>query len=433
MNNSPPIDAYGIEKRDLTLGLVPLTDCAPIAVAVERGFFNEVGLNVSTTRENSWAGIRDKVAYGVLDAAQMLATMPLCATLGIGGLQCDMVVNMTLDLNGNAITLSKEICDNIRQLSKSENSISSTSPMTAEGLSRVINDRKNRNLDNLKFGIVFPMSTHDLELRYWLAHSGIDPDHDVDLVVVPPPRMAEAMQNHEIDGFCVGEPWNTIAVKEGIGEVAITKYDIWNNSPEKVLGTTSEWASSYPNTLHALAYALVKACQWIDNQDNREETCDILSLPQYVGVDKSVLIPSMTGNFKVNSVDAPRVIPDFHVFNRYSANISWHSHAIWFLHQIDRWQTADVFDITASQGRLDIRQVLNSVYREDIILNVLNGMGLPIPDQMYKREGYHKGTWILPSKSGEIEMGPDLLFDQTYFHPHDIEAMLSICESGASA
>ncbi|MEM1099320.1 MAG: CmpA/NrtA family ABC transporter substrate-binding protein, partial [Planctomycetota bacterium] len=249
------------EKRDLALGLVPLTDCAPIAVGVEKGFFREAGLNVTTTREQSWAGIRDKVAYGILDGAQMLATMPICSTLGMGGFKCEMTAAITLGLNGNAITLSTSLCEAIASEGLP---LEPNGRNTAAGLARVLQRRLAQDLPPLRLGMVFPMSTHDLELRFWLSEAGIDPDRDVELVVVPPPRMVEALRAGELAGFCVGEPWNSVAVAEGLGQVAITKHALWNHSPEKVLGVTKAWSEQNPRTHVALVSALIKAGQWLD-------------------------------------------------------------------------------------------------------------------------------------------------------------------------
>ncbi|MEM8737303.1 MAG: CmpA/NrtA family ABC transporter substrate-binding protein [Planctomycetota bacterium] len=394
------------EKTDLTLGLVPLTDCAPIAIAVEHGFFAQQGLNVTTTREHSWAGIRDQVAFGVLDAAQMLATMPLCTTLGLGGLKCPMVTALVLDLGGNAITLSTDLADALRCEAEGPEELG---VHAAEPLRRVLRQRADRGEPPLRLGMVFPMSTHDLELRFWLASAGIDPDRDVELVVVPPPRMVDALERGELSGFCVGEPWNSLAVDRGLGEAVITKQQLWNHSPEKVLGVTAQWAQNHPRTHAALIRSLLEACRWLDQPENRAAACQTLALPQYVGVDAALLEHSMTGRFATAPHAAPAEMPDFHVFHQGQANFPWRSHAVWFLTQMMRWGRLD-------RGT-DVHAVARQVIRPDLYRDAAQAMGLPCPDIDYKTEGHHPGPWALPAADGPLSMGPDQWFDGHRFDP----------------
>ncbi|MEM1026783.1 MAG: CmpA/NrtA family ABC transporter substrate-binding protein [Planctomycetota bacterium] len=397
------------EKRDLALGLVPLTDCAPIAVGVEKGFFREFGLNVTTTREQSWAGIRDKVAYGLLDGAQMLATMPICATLGVGGFQCDMTVGMTLGLNGNAITLSTALC---KAIADAGQPLGPRGANTAEGLATVIRLRQAEGKPPLRLGMVFPMSTHDLELRYWLAVAGIDPDRDVELVVVPPPRMVEALRAGELAGFCVGEPWNSVAVAEGLGQVAMTKHALWNHSMEKVLGVTTTWAERYPNTHFALISALIRAGQWLDLAENREETAHILALPQYVGIEPSRLLPSLCGRYSVSLASRPIEAPSFHVFHRFQANMPWRSQMLWYLEQMVRWGQID----TPYEAQL----ALGRVVRDDVYRAAAKALGIAVPVDADKSEGAHADAWTMHQPDGELLMGSDLFFDGRMFEPTDV-------------
>ncbi len=402
----PTDEGGGPEKTQVTLGLVPLTDCAPIAVAVELGFFADAGLNVTTTREQSWAGIRDKVAFGVLDGAQMLATMPLCTTLGVGGLQCDMSVGVTLGLNGNAITLANWLCDEAEERTGQRYA---GVDLTADGLAAVVHDRAANGKAKLRLGVVFPMSTHDLELRYWLAAAGLDPDRDVELVVVPPPRMVDALRNGELAGFCVGEPWNTVAVEERVGRVVMTKHALWNNSPEKVLGVTRAWAEQHPWTHLALITALIRAGQWLDETAHRERACAILSQPQYVGVDPDRLRPSLTGQFRVAADAGPVRVPDCHVFHRYQANLPWRSQAWWWLTQVQRWG--------AVPDGTDLASVVDHVLRDDLYRTAAARLGLPTPEATSKTEGTHAEPWTLDTPSGPVLMGPDRFFDDSTVLP----------------
>ncbi|MEO1236262.1 MAG: ABC transporter substrate-binding protein, partial [Planctomycetota bacterium] len=238
--------------------------------------------------------------------------------------------------------------------------------------------------------------------------------------VVPPPRMVEAMRDGRLAGFCVGEPWNSLAVREGLGEVAITKYELWNNSPEKVLGVTAEWAERYPTTHRVLIEALIAACRWLDEPGNRAEACALLSLPQYVGVEASLLERSMTGRLVKSpggepagaSADLPGDLPgaaDFHVFHRYQANFPWRSHAAWLLTQMRRWGQVD--------ESADIADVAGRVFRTDVYRSAAGAVGLPCPDRDEKSEGEHASAWTLTAAEGDLAMGPDRWFDGHRFDP----------------
>jgi len=236
-----------LEKSSVKLGFVPLTDCAPLAIAKEKGFFEKHGLDVTLSRESTWANIRDKVCYGVLDGAQMLPGIPLST---VENAKCrPMVVSMALGLNGNGITISTELWNKIHELAGS----AIDSPLeSARALKALIERNRLENLPPLDFGVVFPESSHNFLLRYWLASAGIDPDKDVNIKVIPPPQMVSHMQAGLIAGYCVGEPWNVKAEHDGIGRLIVSSSQIWNNHPEKVFGCTREWAESNPNTMRLL-------------------------------------------------------------------------------------------------------------------------------------------------------------------------------------
>ncbi len=401
----PPL-AGNPEKRNVTLGLVPLNDCAPIAVALEKGLFAEVGVDVTTTREQSWAGIRDKVAFGLLDGAQMLATMPICATLGVGGFQCDMTAAMSLGLNGNAITLAEWLCEEIEE-AHGPLRLDASNP--ADGLAEVIRGRARAGKPRLRLGSVFPVSTHELELRYWLAAAGIDPDADVELVVVPPPRMVEALRAGELSGYCVGEPWNSLAIAEGLGRIVVSKHAIWNHSPEKVLGFSTTWAQRHPDTVTALITAVIQAGQWLDEPANRLEAAEILSLPQYVGVSAEHITPALTGQLVTRRGAAPQPCPAFHVFHRGLANFPWVSHGLWFVEQMHRWGWLD----TPYEAQLAVSRV----FRDDLYRQAAERLGLGLPDTAEKSEGTHAAPWTLAAATGDLTMGADRFLDGAAFEP----------------
>ncbi|MEH0196114.1 CmpA/NrtA family ABC transporter substrate-binding protein [Caulobacter sp. CCNWLY153] len=330
---------------DLKLGFIPLTDCAPLVVARSMGFFAEEGLDVSLSREASWATIRDKVAVGALDGAHMLAPMALAAAAGAsGGLTLDvgpsLIAPMALNRNGSAITVSKALAEAMRA---ADPQAMAEQPVSARALAKVIGERAGQGAAPLTFAVVFPYSMHNYELRYWLAQAGIDPDRDVRLVVTPPPRMVEQMRAGEIDGFCVGAPWNAVAEREGLGEIVITASTFWPGGPDKVFGVTEAWAHHYPDELRAALRALIRASAWADDAVNREDLIALLARPEHVGVAPEALARALTDEI---------------VFHRDGAGVPRREHALWFLSQMMRWGQV-------SAGA-DLEAAADAVYRPDM-------------------------------------------------------------------
>jgi len=397
--------ARHIEKPRLALGFIPLTDCAPLIIASEKGFFARHGLSVELSRESSWANIRDKVCTGMLDGAQMLAAMPLASAVDNHHCQ-PMVTALSLDLNGNAITVSKELYG--RLLATGTGDLD-TARGSAQALKRVIEQDRAANRSKLTFGVVYPESSHNYLLRYWMADAGIDPDADVRLTIVPPPQVGHYLRAGLIAGYCVGEPWNTHAVSQGLGRTLITSHDIWNNHPEKVFAVTRMWAQSNPNTHQAVVTALLEACVWLDDPANRRETCELLSQGRYVNAPVDILEKSLMGTLQFSSDEQPRAAPDYNVFHRYAANFPWRSHALWFLSQMVRW------------GQLDETSkpeaIANAVYRPEVFRAAAEALRLPCPESDYKIEGLHENGWTLMHGEEALAMGPDLFMDGRRFDP----------------
>ncbi|MBI3507756.1 MAG: ABC transporter substrate-binding protein [Proteobacteria bacterium] len=400
------IAGQGIEKRKLTLGFVPLTDCAPLVVAHEKGFFERHGLDVELSREGSWATVRDKIAVEALDAGQMLAAMPLAATLGLGGFRTPMVVCMTLNLNGNAVTLSTGLW---AELEAEATAAIVGARATGEALRLAIVARAARGLPKLRFAVTFPFSSHNYLLRYWLASAGIDPDRDVRLVVVPPPRMVEHLLDGDIDGYCVGAPWGQRAVDLGVARVALSTYDIWNNHPEKVLGTTRAWAERHPNALQALVMALLEACRWLDEPGNRTDAARLIASPAYVDAPVELVAATLNGRMLAAPGAPLRILPDFHVFHRYAATFPWRSHALWTLAQMRRWGQLD--------ASCDLAATADAVYRPDIYRAAASRLGIAAPGLDFKVEGIHAGTHVLAEGGSTIPLGADLFCDGAIFDP----------------
>lgn len=362
------------EKPDLRLGFIKLTDMAPLAVAWEQGFFMDEGLFVEIEAQANWKVLLDRVITGELDGAHMLAGQPLGATIGYGT-QADIITAFSMDLNGNGITVSNDVWEEMKPHIPDNEAGKPAHPISATALKPVVEAQRARG-ERFRMGMVFPVSTHNYELRYWLAAGGLNPGYyaphkgdtsgtieaDVHLSVTPPPQMPATLEADTIQGYCVGEPWNQQAVFKGIGVPVITDYEIWPNNPEKVFGVTESWAEKYPNTHLHLLRALIRAAHWLDenNNANRDEAVKILARPSYVGADEEVIANSMTGTFEYEKGDV-RKVPDFNVFFRYYATYPYPSDAIWYLSQMRRWG-----QIAGPKPDEWYMNIARKVYRTDI-------------------------------------------------------------------
>ncbi len=363
-----------IEKDELKFGFIKLTDMAPLAVAYELGYFEDEGLFVTLEAQANWKVLLDRVITGELDGAHMLAGQPLAATIGFGT-KAHIITPFSMDLNGNGITVSNEVWEMMKPNIPKMADGRPQHPISAAALKPVVEKFRNEG-KSFKMGMVFPVSTHNYELRYWLAagkiHPGFYAPNDVSgmikadalLSVTPPPQMPATLEAGTIYGYCVGEPWNQAAVFKGIGVPVITDYQIWKNNPEKVFGITAEFAEEYPNTTLALTKALIRAAIWLDQNDNanRPEAVEYLSESYYVGADYEVIANSMTGTFEFEKGDK-REIPDFNVFFRYFATYPYYSDAIWYLTQMRRWG-----QIPGHKSDEWYLEIAKSVYRPDIYM-----------------------------------------------------------------
>lgn len=312
----------GLEKINLDIGFVPLTDCAPLVVAKEMGFFQKHGLEeVTLSREPSWKAIAEGVSSKRLDAAQMVAGMPLALTLGMGGkTPIPVVTGLVLSRNGNAITMSKRLYESgVRTLADFKGAIVADP------------DRVHT------MATVHPASMHNLILRYWLASADIDPDRDVNLTVIPPPQMVATLKAGNIDGFCVGEPWNTHAVKENIGFVVANDLDLWVGHPEKVLGVREDWANQYPQTHLALVKALMEACEYCDDRRNRPEIAELLAKPDYVGSELDYIRAGFLDPYDRGNGKLPEQLLRFNQFHIDMTNCPNRAEGLWILTQLARW------------------------------------------------------------------------------------------------
>ena len=363
-----------LEKDELTFGFIKLTDMAPLAVAYEQGYFDDEGLFVTLEAQANWKVLLDGVISGTLDGAHMLAGQPLAATIGFGT-EAHIITPFSMDLNGNGITVSNEIWEEMKPNIPTMEDGRPQHPISASALKPVVEKYKSEGKP-FNMGMVFPVSTHNYELRYWLAAGDLHPgyyspadisgqiDADVLLSVTPPPQMPATLEAGTIYGYCVGEPWNQQAVFKGIGVPVITDYELWKNNPEKVFGISAGFQKENPNTTLAVTKALIRAAMWLDENDNanRPVAVEILSRPEYVGADYEVIANSMTGTFEYEKGDK-RDVPDFNVFFRHNATYPFYSDAVWYLTQMRRWgQIAE----PKSDSWYD--EVAKSVYKPEIYL-----------------------------------------------------------------
>lgn len=311
----------GLEKVNLDIGFIPLTDCAPLVVAKEKGFFQEFGLEVNLVRETSWKAIAKGVVSQQLDAAMMVAGMPLSLTMGAGNHGAVPVITaLTLARNGNAITLSKKLYNKgVRNIADFKQALQATPDKTHT------------------LGMVYPSSMHNLILRYWLASGGVDPDQDVSLMVIPPPQMLANLKAGNIDGYCVGEPWNSHAVKEGVGFVVATDLDIFPGHMEKVLGVREDWAKQYPETHIALIKALLVACEYCDDPRNREEILNLITQEQYIGSEPEYTRPGFIDAYDRGTEQEPQHLYKYNQFYVDKTNIPDQVQCLWILTEMARW------------------------------------------------------------------------------------------------
>ncbi len=332
----------------LRIGFIPLADATALLIAVDKGFCADEGLDVELIREVSWSNIRDKLNIGLFDAAHLIAPVAIASSLGLGHVKVPINVAFGLGVNGNAITVSPAL--NAALAAAAEKGKSIADPMvSARALARVVADRKQKDLDPLTFGMTFPFSTHNYHLRFWMAAGGVDPDEDVRLVVLPPPYMVESLQNHHVDAFCVGAPWNSVAVDLGIGYILHFVSDLLQRATEKVLGVRAQWAAEHPDIVKALIRAHQRAADFVEDEKNRDEVCHLLAAPNRIGVAADVIRRTLDGKLKVAPDGTTRSSDRYLLVGRASAGRPDPVQAAWLYAQMVRWgQTPLANDLLAA-------------------------------------------------------------------------------------
>lgn len=378
------------EKTELNIGFIALTDCAPIVIAYEKGFFKKYGLDVHVMKEGGgWPGIQQKVISGEYDFSHALAGMPIAATLGING-EANLQALMSLDFNGNGITFGNNIIEEMKKYGMDE----TKRPLDSAALKKYIDAKHKAETSGYKplnFGMVHPVSTHNYQLRYWMASSGIKPDEDATIKPFPPPTMPSNLIAGNIDGYCVGEPWNERVVMENKGSTLVTSYDIWSNNPEKVLQAKADFVAKNPETTKAVMKAILEAQMWLDSSwENRKEAVQILSKPNYVKAPVDVLEKSMIGTFQYLKGQKSEANPQFNVFANNYAAYPFYSHGMWFITQMYRWGQID--------KAVDMKAVIEKVYRPDLFEVVAKEVGYTLPPSAWKKDGVDEFNMFMDKK-----------------------------------
>lgn len=347
------------EKREIRVGFIPLTDCASVIMAAEKKFDEKYGIKIIASKESSWASVRDKLLSGELDAAHVLYGLVYGLQLGVAGPQRDMAMLMSLNNNGQAITLSNQL----KQAGVSD----------AASLKKYVDASAK---GTYTFAQTFPTGTHAMWLYYWLANAGIHPFNDVRNVVVPPPQMVVNMKIGNMSGFCVGEPWNQRAILDDIGYTAIATQEIWPDHPEKILGTTDSWVAANPNAARALTAAVLDASRWIDTSDaNRIETAQVIAGRAYVNSSIETIQGRMLGNYENGLGKKWQDSHSMRFFHDGEVNYPWLSDGMWFLTQQKRWglldQHPDYLAVAKKINRIDI-------YKQ--AASAVGGINLPSSD-----------------------------------------------------
>lgn len=325
--------------KPLHIGFIPLIDAAALIVAVDKGFTAAEGLDVTLVREVSWSNVRDKLNIGLFDAAHLLAPVAIASSLGLGHIRVPIVAPFNLGLNGNAITVSPALHAAIM----AEIDGDRFDPIaTALALSRVVAARRRSGAEPLTFGMTFPFSTHNYQLRFWMAAGGVDPDEDIRLVVLPPPYMVDSIASGQIDAFCVGAPWNSIAVDRGVGQILHFVSDILVRAAEKVLAIRQGWSDKNPELVAALVRAAFRAAEFVEQPQNRVEVASILARPEHIGVDADVIQRTLDGRLKISPDGTIRESNRYLLVGREGASRPDPVQAAWLYAQMVRWGQAAI-------------------------------------------------------------------------------------------
>jgi nitrate/nitrite transport system substrate-binding protein len=379
-SESGPIGSLGgdgPEVPDLRFGIIALTDCSPIVIAHEKGFFQKYGINSTVAKQASWAAVRDGLSNGDIQATHMLIGMPIASTMGLlGSPKVPMIVPWILNRNGQSITL--------------KNALKGTVKDDPKALKPLVDEAKAAGTP-MTFAMTFPPGTHAMWMRYYLGAGGINPDKDVSLITIPPPQMVANMKVDKMDGYCVGEPWNARAIADDIGFTSVNTQDLWKDHPEKVCAFTAEFAEKNPKTVKAVLKALHEASVWLDQMENRPEQAEIVSRPTYINCPQEIILGRLQGHYDFGD-GRTKEDPNYMIFQQRNCNYPQRKYATWWLTQFRRWGMVE--------GPPDYEGVAKQVMRPDLY------------EEAMKELGY---------KHGGPNTDPETFFDGVTFNPAEAE------------
>jgi NitT/TauT family transport system ATP-binding protein len=383
----------------LSVGFIPLVDAAPLIVAQEMGFASEEGLALDLVRAPSWSSARDMLVFGRIEAAHMLAPLPVATALGLGGSGAPLSVLSVLSVNGDTIGVSNALAERLRGAGHGfgfDNAREAGETLIAAAGGR------------LKIGVPFPFSMHAELLYYWLSALGLPAPQEVDIRTVPPPMMAEAMQQGEIDAFCVGEPWGSIAVEQGAGSLLLPGNAIWAFAPEKVLAVRSDWAEAEPGLSARLIRAVWRAGRWLADPGSRVLAAEFLARPEYLDLPTEIIDRALSGAFTISPQGEQRKVDNFMEFHIGAANFPWRSQAQWIAYQLAARTGLD---------RTDAMARARTVFRADLYRAALAETNADLPGASSKIEGSIETKTPVASESGKLFLSRDVFFDRRVFDP----------------
>jgi NitT/TauT family transport system ATP-binding protein len=402
----------------ISIAFLPLVDSAVLVAAREKGFALNQDIDLTLVRSTSWATLRDRLVYGQVQAAHMLAPLAIAVTLGLSQHQARLAAPFKLNVNGNALTMSTAFAaalepDPLRRIDDPE--------AAAHDFAAAIGLHHRKPV----IGVVHRFSSHALMLRYWLATAGVDPDRDLALRVLPPSLMVEALRAGEIDGFTAGAPWNSLAISQGLGEIVAVGARIWQRGVEKVLAFREDWLESNPDPVDRLLVALSRAAAWCEDVANRDELAMLLADARYVGLASDVIRPALAGKLTLRLGEPLADVPDFLLFGREATGFPWRSQALWIYSQLVRWRMTDPSPAA--------ERLAAGVFRSDVYRRALGKAGVPMPGASMKLEGALTEGVGVGAHHASLTLGPDRFFDGRIFDPDHIDAYLADLARGGTA
>ncbi|AKS46018.1 NitT/TauT family transport system ATP-binding protein [Octadecabacter temperatus] len=378
-------------------GYLPLVDCAPLIIAKELRFAAQEGLDLTLVKQPSWSSLRDMLAFGQIDFAHMLSPMPVAMSLGLGGVARDIDVLMVLSANGTIVGVSADLD---RRMQETGWSNTFNDPSAASQAIFAAGGKP------VRIGVPFPFSMHRMLLETWLSQAPEYSEDRIEIVTVPPTKMADAMQDGDLDMFCVGEPWGSVAVQQSGATLILPGSRVWEFSPEKVLGVQRSWATQNPKQCHAMIRSIYKAARWLAQPENIPLAVEILARSQHLDLPDHAIDPALSGQFITKQGETPEQMDRFMVFHQGAANFPWRSQACWIADILSRWHSLD---------RDAARQIAQACFRSDIYREALLPIGVDLPAASQKIEGTMAGPTTVTSTMGQMILGPDRFFNGAVF------------------